>query len=224
MPAHVEIDDDYDHNGNVEYILENVLMPDDGSPEYSRLKDDYNSQLTLSCTCTDNCSNIVLCCHGDGIKYTRAKGELVLLSSADKQFPSIIECNDLCECPITLCTNRRVQYGPRKNLEVFESPLYKSKGLRTTADIPCGAFIYPAQRGNIGRYLNHSCQPNCEILPVRTNCPIPKVGIFAKHDIYANEELCFHYAGEEHREGMSNGKPCLCGAPYCIGVIPNTRI
>ncbi|XP_030564191.1 histone-lysine N-methyltransferase SETMAR isoform X3 [Drosophila novamexicana] len=133
MPAHVEIDDDYDHNGNVEYILENVLMPDDGSPEYSRLKDDYNSQLTLSCT-------------------------------------------------------------------------------------------YPAQRGNIGRYLNHSCQPNCEILPVRTNCPIPKVGIFAKHDIYANEELCFHYAGEEHREGMSNGKPCLCGAPYCIGVIPNTRI
>ncbi|XP_030564189.1 probable histone-lysine N-methyltransferase set-23 isoform X1 [Drosophila novamexicana] len=277
MPAHVEIDDDYDHNGNVEYILENVLMPDDGSPEYSRLKDDYNSQLTLSCTCTDNCSNIVLCCHGDGIKYTRAKGELVLLSSADKQFPSIIECNDLCECPITLCTNRRVQYGPRKNLEVFESPLYKSKGLRTTADIPCGAFICeyagelltlseaqrrlehidknclvnyilclnehvspqshylvqkqllltivdPAQRGNIGRYLNHSCQPNCEILPVRTNCPIPKVGIFAKHDIYANEELCFHYAGEEHREGMSNGKPCLCGAPYCIGVIPNTRI
>ena len=38
-------------------------------------------------------------------------------------------------------------------------------------------FIDPSQRGNIGRYLNHSCEPNCEILSVRIDSPLPKLGM-----------------------------------------------
>ncbi|KAM8703491.1 hypothetical protein ACLKA7_008161 [Drosophila subpalustris] len=122
-------------------------------------------------------------------------------------------------------------------------------GLRTTVDIPCGAFICeyagelltlenntdcrqptqttivdPSRRGNIGRYLNHSCEPNCEVLAVRINSPIPKIGIFAKQNISANVELCFHYGGEEFFNGFSEGKPCLCTARNCTGVLPNTRV
>lgn len=37
-------------------------------------------------------------------------------------------------------------------------------------------FIDPSRFGNIGRYLNHSCEPNCEIISVRTNSSIPKLG------------------------------------------------
>lgn len=37
-------------------------------------------------------------------------------------------------------------------------------------------FIDPSRKGNIGRYLNHSCDPNCEILSVRIDGPIPKLG------------------------------------------------
>lgn len=37
-------------------------------------------------------------------------------------------------------------------------------------------FVDPSRIGNIGRYLNHSCEPNCEILSVRTNGSIPKLG------------------------------------------------
>lgn len=37
-------------------------------------------------------------------------------------------------------------------------------------------FIDPSRRGNIGRYLNHSCDPNCEILSVRVDGFIPKLG------------------------------------------------
>lgn len=37
-------------------------------------------------------------------------------------------------------------------------------------------FVDPSRLGNIGRYLNHSCEPNCEIISVRTNSSIPKLG------------------------------------------------
>ena len=37
-------------------------------------------------------------------------------------------------------------------------------------------FIDPIFRGNIGRYLNHSCDPNCTIYSVRSDGIIPKLG------------------------------------------------
>lgn len=37
-------------------------------------------------------------------------------------------------------------------------------------------FIDPSRIGNIGRYLNHSCDPNCEIISVRIDGLIPKLG------------------------------------------------
>lgn len=36
-------------------------------------------------------------------------------------------------------------------------------------------FIDPSRIGNIGRYLNHSCDPNCEIISVRVDGIIPKL-------------------------------------------------
>lgn len=38
-------------------------------------------------------------------------------------------------------------------------------------------FIDPSSIGNIGRYLNHSCDPNCEIISVRIDGVIPKLGM-----------------------------------------------
>lgn len=37
-------------------------------------------------------------------------------------------------------------------------------------------FIDPTRRGNVGRYLNHSCEPNCEIRSVRVDGPVPRLG------------------------------------------------
>lgn len=228
----LEVQDDYEHQGETEYVLENVLMKDDNSLEFLLLQEDYNSVLTASCCCsvTYDCNeNNNACCHGGRFKYNEEANELVLRQKVDNYLPALIECNDLCHCDVNICKNRLVQKGPRRNLEIFDSPLFKSKGLRTTINIPCGAFICeyagelltlteakrrlglidkisqmnyvlclneyakkesngktkyktaqvtcvdPANRGNIGRYLNHSCNPNCEILPVRINCPIPKI-------------------------------------------------
>ena len=37
-------------------------------------------------------------------------------------------------------------------------------------------FIDPSVKGNIGRYLNHSCNPNCEIISIRYDGFLPKLG------------------------------------------------
>lgn len=228
----MEVQDDYEHQGETEYVLENVLMKEDDSLEFLLMQEDYNSVLTAYCRCGLACDcneNNNACCHGGRFKYNEETNELVLRQKVDNYFPALIECNVLCSCDVNRCKNRLVQKGPRKNLEIFDSPRFKSKGLRTTTYIPCGAFICeyagelltqteakrrlalieknsqmnyilclneytkkeskgttkyktaqvtcvdPSKRGNIGRYLNHSCDPNCEVLPVRINCPIPKI-------------------------------------------------
>ncbi|XP_030370001.1 probable histone-lysine N-methyltransferase set-23 [Scaptodrosophila lebanonensis] len=279
----VVIDDDYDHKDDtIEYILENVLMPDDGSCEFGNLRELYNCKLVHSCTCTSQikcCMDKESCCHGGRFKYHHSivGKELVLKHEID--LPAIIECSDLCGCSAEHCLNRCVQIGPRKQLEIFNSPLYRSLGLRTMIDIPAGAFVCeyagelltlaearrrlklndreevmnyilclneytnvseagsskkllvqstivdPSRRGNIGRYLNHSCQPNCDLKAVRVDSPVPKIGIFALRDIAAYEELCFHYGGDDPPTTVpSNAKPCLCSSSMCTGVMPNTTI
>ncbi|XP_016961607.1 probable histone-lysine N-methyltransferase set-23 [Drosophila biarmipes] len=258
--------DDYEHPDNLEYILESVLMPSDGSSEFTSLADEYNSVLLNQCQCNGACEKSDICPHGGQYEYPKDGLELVLRKSSSP----VIECNDLCKCSRNTCSNRLVQHGPRNNLEIFDSPIYRSKGLRTSANVPAGGYICeyagelltadeakrrleineelalmnyvlvlneyssekkqqvtivdPSRRGNIGRYLNHSCEPNCHIAAVRIDCPIPKIGIFAARDIRAQEELCFHYGGEGQYKKLTCGKTCLCAAPTCTGFMPNTAI
>ncbi|KAH8383953.1 hypothetical protein KR009_011404, partial [Drosophila setifemur] len=262
--------DDYDHPDNLEYILESVLMPSDKSLDFKHLQDEYSSVLLNQCQCMGSCENKDSCPHGTQFEYDSEGKELILKSIGEKSDIPVIECNDLCGCNPNTCLNRLVQYGPRRNLEIFQSEIYGSKGLRSTVKIPGGAYICeyagellthsearrrlrineelglmnyvlvlneysndekqqvtivdPSKRGNIGRYLNHSCEPNCQIVAVRTDCPIPKIGIFAGRGIQAGEELCFHYGGEGQSKNINNGRPCLCAAPNCTGFMPNTAI
>ncbi|XP_053950161.1 probable histone-lysine N-methyltransferase set-23 [Anastrepha ludens] len=100
----------------------------------------------------------------------------------------------------------------------------------TTVSNVLTTIIDPSKRGNIGRYLNHSCDPNCEMRSVRVDCPIPKICIFSKRFINAGEELCFHY-----NEGCTEivkakypvkfkGTVCLCGSPNCSRYLPTANI
>jgi SET domain-containing protein len=61
---------------------------------------------------------------------------------------------------------------------------------------------------NKARYINHSCDPNCEIyLTPRT------IWIVAKRDIQEGEELSYNYGftARQYR--------CQCGAKHCCGYI-----
>lgn len=87
-------------------------------------------------------------------------------------------------------------------------------------------FIDPSSKGNIGRYINHSCDPNCQILSVRIDSIVPKLGIFANRDISAGEEICFDYGhdsnvDDEHMERKFNRKLCYCGTSKCRKFLPD---
>ncbi len=66
-------------------------------------------------------------------------------------------------------------------------------------------YIDPMYVGNVGRFINHSCEPNLYMVPVRINNSIPHLALYAYHDIPAEEELSFDYSGVCSQEnGIDN--------------------
>ena len=71
------------------------------------------------------------------------------------------------------------------------------------------------RKGNDARYINHSCDPNCEAVTVGK-----KIFIFAKKNIQPGVELAYDYKYE-----WSNDKRdielyrCECGSARCRGTI-----
>lgn len=64
---------------------------------------------------------------------------------------------------------------------------------------------------NPAKYINHSCEENCEAVLERG-----KVWIYSKRDIRAGEELTYDY-GYALEHFLDH--PCRCGSPRCIGYI-----
>ncbi|KAK7067315.1 hypothetical protein SK128_015861 [Halocaridina rubra] len=65
--------------------------------------------------------------------------------------------------------------------------------IHISGSTPRITVIDPTVIGNIGRYLNHSCDPNLIIVPVRLSSMIPVASLFAVKDIIPGEELCYDY-------------------------------
>jgi SET domain-containing protein len=75
--------------------------------------------------------------------------------------------------------------------------------------------IDATQKGGLSRFINHSCNPNCETQKWIV-CGVLKIGIFTKKPISYGDELTFDYNFE--RYGM-NAQICYCGEPNCRGFI-----
>uniref|UniRef100_A0A672SK61 Histone-lysine N-methyltransferase, H3 lysine-36 specific n=1 Tax=Sinocyclocheilus grahami TaxID=75366 RepID=A0A672SK61_SINGR len=76
-------------------------------------------------------------------------------------------------------------------------------------------IIDAGPKGNQSRFMNHSCQPNCETQKWTVNGDT-RVGLFALEDIPTGVELTFNY----NLECLGNGKTvCKCGAPNCSGFL-----
>jgi hypothetical protein len=80
-----------------------------------------------------------------------------------------------------------------------------------------GNCVDAAVGGNEARFINHSCDPNCEAVIVRK-----RIYIEAIRTIQPGEELCYDYAYE--RSDVSDEVDerlyvCHCGAPNCRGTI-----
>jgi len=82
-------------------------------------------------------------------------------------------------------------------------------------------FIDPSRKGNIGRYINHSCDANCDIISTRVDCIIPKIAIFANRDILPSMEITFNYGSKGHEASNEFKKTCFCNSFNCKQFLPN---
>ena len=71
--------------------------------------------------------------------------------------------------------------------------------------------------GNEARWINHSCDPNCESIEENNG-----IFIYALRDIEPGEELSYDYALEIDEPITRKSKKqyeCLCGTPDCRGTM-----
>ena len=77
--------------------------------------------------------------------------------------------------------------------------------------------IDAAVDGNEARFINHSCDPNCDAV-----VEDDRIWIETIRDVRVGEELAYDYAyelEERHSPAAKRRYPCSCGAATCRGTI-----
>lgn len=94
---------------------------------------------------------------------------------------------------------------------------YENQGLKDAFIISLNASesIDATKKGSLARFINHSCQPNCETRKWYVLGEL-RVGIFAKQDISPRTELAYDYNFEWYGGAKVR---CLCGATKCSGFL-----
>jgi len=82
-------------------------------------------------------------------------------------------------------------------------------------ELDTNIFIDATSKGNVSRYINHSCDPNATIELWIVN-RFPRTGFFAIKDIQTGEEITFDYM---FQRADKNARKCLCGSKKCRGFI-----
>jgi uncharacterized protein len=78
-------------------------------------------------------------------------------------------------------------------------------------------MVDAAVGGNIARWINHSCDPNCEV-----SLEDGRLYIDSIRDIDEGEELSYDYnfiLPVRHSPAMKRRYPCTCGAVSCRGTM-----
>ncbi|XP_053569697.1 histone-lysine N-methyltransferase SETD2 isoform X2 [Bombina bombina] len=76
-------------------------------------------------------------------------------------------------------------------------------------------IIDATQKGNCSRFMNHSCEPNCETQKWTVNGQL-RVGFFTTRVVPAGSELTFDYQFQRYGK---EAQKCFCGSANCRGYI-----
>lgn len=99
--------------------------------------------------------------------------------------------------------NRMVKYDKEGIKHFYFMSLTKSE------------FVDATKKGNLGRFCNHSCNPNCYVDKWVVGEKL-RMGIFTSRTIRAGEELVFNYNVDRYG---ADPQPCYCAEPNCVGFI-----
>ncbi|KJX99388.1 histone-lysine N-methyltransferase ASH1L like protein [Zymoseptoria brevis] len=77
-------------------------------------------------------------------------------------------------------------------------------------------LVIDGTKGSMARFINHSCEPNCEVRMVKVN-GTPRMAVFAgESGIMTGEELTYDYNFDNFGE---SAQKCYCGAATCRGTL-----
>ncbi|KAI7883360.1 hypothetical protein K492DRAFT_144069 [Lichtheimia hyalospora FSU 10163] len=74
--------------------------------------------------------------------------------------------------------------------------------------------IDATKKGNIARFINHCCSPNCSAKIITVDKQ-KKIVIYANRDIEPGEEITYDYKFPIEADKI----PCLCGSKFCKGTL-----
>lgn len=194
------------------------------------------------CRCDDECRNRVVQ-HGRTVAIsmskTRDKGWGVF--AGPRRIPSGtfigIYAGELLTDEVG--EERGKKYNAFGRTYLFDLDFYYLRGGTDEKDWDVKYVVDAYHTGNFTRFLNHSCDPNCQLVPCyinESNIDKPLLTVFARRDIEAGEELCFSYHGDhdDDSDNEQNSSPpasaepsksdevyarCRCGSSRCTGKI-----
>ncbi|CAO1306406.1 unnamed protein product [Diamesa tonsa] len=143
----------------------------------------------------------------------RSYVEMTLVKTTNRGFGAIsthdIEADELViEYVGELIDNIELKRRMDKKIENKETDFYF---LTISADL----YIDAEPAGNLARFINHSCEPNCDSRKVTVDGNT-RIGIYSNQFIKAGSELTFDY----QMQFVDNLKSkCCCGATKCSGFI-----
>jgi SET domain-containing protein len=71
--------------------------------------------------------------------------------------------------------------------------------------------------GNDARWINHSCEPNCEVVEKKG-----RLFIYSLRELYPGEELCYDYGlviDKRRTKKLEKQFRCHCGGAPCRGTM-----
>ncbi|KAL9651358.1 hypothetical protein ABK040_001309 [Willaertia magna] len=170
----------------------------------------YLSQVECldSCQCGENCFNHLF--------TKRNYPNIICFESKEKGIG--VKCNELIIKKGQFITEYVGELITKKEFEKRTKTKYQQNNYHFYCmNLNDNEIIDATIMGNIGRFINHSCSPNCNTQIWLVNGS-ERVGIFANKDITFGEEITYNYNFTIYGE-KEDIQICKCGSPSCTGAI-----
>lgn len=199
------------HGVNYEVVDDELVLKDD------RRCMDLIYECHDSCDCNGCFNKLVQFGPREGLKvqHFTSKG-LGLVSTTFIKKGSFV-----CEYAGEVLTKSEATRRDKKNLaENKMNYIFCLNEINSVTSATTQTFVDPSLKGNIGRYINHSCDANCDIISTRVDSVIPKIAIFANRNIPQFTEITFNY-GTDGKLNIERKKHCNCNSYNCKLYLPN---